>query len=473
MGLFSFLFSKNKMLRTTQEAEAFRARFLEDEELFLKVEQSDDFKRLQELDELVNGAEFKQRRKQVEQLSYKESDCYRSEKQYKAFMKQKSLQVYLSVRDSVELQNYEQMKQTAEYQEYQKLRGMVEAAGFDKKLHANEWNGYRALATQPKMIAWIKFERSKRFKTYCEVKNTNVPQEFEQLAALVQSEEFEERRKFLQNKDRYKTTEDYKLLQEYESLKKRPDFVKYNALLDDSYFNGMRQWELVFEDDFTQGRLDDSRWITRYYAGERFLNDTYGVGEDVQLFTPDNITFNGSAVVLNFRKESVVGKYWDQKLGIRERKYDYSSAMLSTAASFRQQYGRFEAKVKVNRSAVTSCFWMVGDTHIPHVEVVKCQTDGVSLGRKYADKTKIQDDVQFVKKPELGNDYYIFTLEWTAERMVWMINDLVVKEEKENIPAVPMYIVFSLGAHEAPADKNLPVRMEIDWVRGYKRRAEN
>lgn len=36
MGLFSFLFSKHKLLRTTYEAETFRAVFREDEELFLR-----------------------------------------------------------------------------------------------------------------------------------------------------------------------------------------------------------------------------------------------------------------------------------------------------------------------------------------------------------------------------------------------------------------------------------------------------
>ena len=41
MGLFSFLFSKHKLLRTTYEAETFRAVFREDEELFLRVEKGE------------------------------------------------------------------------------------------------------------------------------------------------------------------------------------------------------------------------------------------------------------------------------------------------------------------------------------------------------------------------------------------------------------------------------------------------
>lgn len=468
MGLFSFLFSKNKILRTTHEAETFRAVFREDEELFLKVEKSDDLRRLRELDEQVNSPQFKQRRREIEQLSYKESEYYKAEKQYKALLKLRRLQSYHLICGSQELKGYEHVKTSEEYREFMKLKVIVESAGFDKKLHANEYAAYKQLLSQPKIAALVKFENLRRYNEYCEVRNTNLPKEFEQLTAFVRSDDFKSKRKFLLDKNRYQTTDDYKLGQEYEGLKKRPDLVKYNLLQNDPYFIRMRKWKLVFEDEFDQGRLDETKWLTRYYAGERFLNDTYGVGKDVQLYTPDNITFNGSAIHLNFRKESIIGKYWDQKVGIRERKYDYTSAMISTAVSFCQRYGRFEAKVKLNRSTVTSCFWMLGETEIPHVEIMKSRADGVRMGRVYSHKAAMKKDIQLLKEIELENEYYIFTLEWTEEKMVWMVNDLVVKEEHENIPDIPMYVAFSLGANEHPADRCLPAHMEIDWVRGYK-----
>lgn len=468
MGLFSFLFSKHKILRTTHEAETFRTVFREDEELFLKVEQSDDLKRFRELDKLVNSPQFTEQRKKIEQLSYKDSKYFTAEKQYKALLKMRKLKSYSLIKDSQELRGYEHVKTTDEYREYMKLKVIVKSAGFDKKLHANEFAAYKAIIARPKIAALIKFENLKQYKEYCEVNATDLPQEFEQLAAYIQSDEFKNNRKFLLDKNRYQTTEEYKLLQEYETLKSRPDIVKYNTLLNDPYFNSMRKWKLVFEDNFDQGRLDDTKWITRYYAGERFLNDTYGVGNDVQLYTADNIAFNNTNISLNFRKESIIGKYWDSQVGIRERKYDYTSAMISTAASFRQRYGRFEAKVKLNRSAVTSCFWMLGDTDVPHVEIMKCRADGVHLGRAFTYKAAVNNDSQLLKEIELGNEYYIFTLEWTEEKMVWMVNDMVVKEERENIPDVPMYIVFSLGATATPADKYVPARMDIDWVKAYR-----
>ena len=153
MGLFSFLFSKHKLLRTTYEAETFRAVFREDEELFLRVEKGEELKRYRELEEYVNSAQFKERRKEIEQLSYKDSEYYKAERQYKALLKVRKLQSYLLIADSEELKGYERVKALPEYQEYQKLKVMVMSAGFDKKLHAVEYKAYQEIIRQPKIAA--------------------------------------------------------------------------------------------------------------------------------------------------------------------------------------------------------------------------------------------------------------------------------------------------------------------------------
>lgn len=441
--------------------------YRENEELFKKVEKSEELKRFRELEEYINDPLFKQRKKEVEHLSYKGSRYYEAEKQYKALLKLRKLQSYHIVCNSPELMGYEKVKDTEEYQEYVKLATVVKSAGFDKKLNPVEYKAYRDIIRNPKIAALIKFEKLRRYREYCEMKDSDVPAKFEELAAFVQSEEFREQRKFLMSKHRYMLTDDYQKLTEYENLKDSPEIVKYKTLLNDPYFSSMQKWQLVFEDDFEQGSLDGMKWITRYYAGERFLNDTYGVGGDVQLFTADNVSFGQSSVYLNFRKESIIGKYWDPKLGIREHAYEYTSGLISTAAFFRQRYGRFEAKIRLNRSDIAACFWLAADKDVPHVNVMKCTTAGVSAGNVYAHRGAVADGTSPIKELGLLNDFYIFTLEWTAERLVWRVNDLVVKEVKEHVPDIPMYVVFSLGTTKEPADRNVPVRMEIDWVRAY------
>lgn len=469
MGLFSFLFPQHKKIRTTHEAEMFREVFREDYELFSRIEKSDDLKRFQELEEYVNSPEFKKRRKDIEQLSYKDSEYYTAEIQYKILLKSRKLRAYCLLRDAEELKGYLRVKASESYKEYVKLHVVVTSAGFDKKLHAVEYAEYCKVIKTPKIAALIRLEKNRKFKYYMELKDTSVPAEFEQLTAFVQSDDFKKNRSYLLDKHRYLTTDDYKLLCEYEELKKRPDFAKYLTLKSDPYFNSMRQWEQVFEDTFTGGKLDENRWITRYYAGDRLLNDTYGVGQDVQLFTKENVSFDNNCVCLNFRKESIIGKYWDSSFGLRERKFEYTSGMLNTAVSFRQRYGRFEAKVKLNRSLqLNQCFWMAGEVNVPHVDIVKCCTEGISCGNIYPCHSSLSRTHEVLKDIDLASDFYIFTLEWRADRLVWMVNDTVVKEVYENIPDVPMYIAFSIGSISPLSEKQLSGKMEIDWVKAYK-----
>lgn len=466
------LFSKSKKIRSTADAETLRKVFTEDEEVYKKVEASEDLKRFYELDAYVNSPAFKARRKQIEQLRYKDSEYYKKEKEYKDLLRAPKLRAYYLIKESQELQGYSKVRDSALYEEYAKLKVVVRSAGFDKKLRPEEFLAYKKIVQDPKIKAVIRLEKNKKFRYYSEVKDTPLPEKFEKLAAFIRSEDFKKNRTYLLDKKRYFTTDDYKLLCEYEGLKKRPDLVKYFALREDEHFNRMRHWTPVFSDDFMMGKLDENKWITRYYAGERFLNDTYAVGEDIQLFTRENISFGKNVMCLNFRKESIIGKYWDAVLGIREKKFEYTSAMISSACSFRQRYGRFEAKIRFSHSPVHECFWMRGDTDVPHIGIMESAGDSVKVGNSYVSRGKKETSVQVLKDIPLANDYYIFTFEWTRDRMTWMINDTVVREVRENIPDVPMYIGLSLCATREPSGKHVPSRMEVDWVRFYKQKEE-
>lgn len=462
------LFSRNKKIRTTYEAETLRKVFNEDYEVYSKVGKSPDLKRYQELNAYVNSPVFKERRKKIEQLSYKNSEYYKAEKRYKILLKSVKLKAYYLIRESQELQGYLKVKESPLFQQYAKLRVIVHSAGFDKKLRPEEYRAYKDIVKDRRIKALIRFEKNRKFRFYVEMNGSNIPREFEQLSAYIKSDDFNKNREYLLNKKRYLTTDDYKLLCEYEVLRKRSDMVKYFSLCSDVNFQNMCKWELVFYDDFNTGKLDAKRWITRYYAGERFLDDTYGVGNDVQLFTPENVGFDKNAVCLKFKKESLIGKYWDRSLGIREKEYAYTSGMLSSATAFRQCYGKFEAKIRLSRSAVKQCFWMRGDTDVPHIQILENDLNGLKMGNICISRGGIVNGVSPVKDMKLSADYYIFTLEWTRDKMVWSINDTVVKEVHDNIPQVPMYIGLSLSANDKPADKYVPAAMEVDWVRFYK-----
>ncbi len=469
MGLFS---RRNKKIRTTYEAETLRKLFQEDHALHTRVENSEELRRWRELDNLVNDPVFKARRKEIEQLQYKGSSYYLREKEYKKLLRNRKLKAYYQVKESQELEGYLHVRESDLYEEYRKLKVVVTAPGFDKKLRPQEYTEYRKLLADPKIKALNRFEKNRKYRYYTEIRETTLPEEFEKLVPYIKSDEFRENRSFLLNKKRYQTTEDHKLLCEYDALGKQPEIVRYFLLDRDVHFHNMARWEPVFTEEFDRGRLDKNRWITRYHAGERFLNDTYGVGNDVQLFTGDNISFTERSVILHFKKEQIIGKYWDYKRGIREKEYHYTSGLLSTAASFRQQYGRFEAKIRLTTSAVHQNFWMQGEEQMPHIQILDAGVGGLRMGHTYSRRGGIGSSIASIADLKLPHDFYIFTLEWTPDKLVWRINDTVVKEVKEDIPNIPMYVVFSLGSGEEPAARYVPARMEIEWARFYKLRAE-
>ncbi len=159
MGLFSFFSSKHKKLRSTHEAETCRTIFRENEELFLRVEKSEELRRLRQLDAEINSPRFKQQRKEIEQLTYKGSECHTAEKQYKALLKTRKLQSYLIVNESKELEGYRLLQNTEEFREYVQLKAVVKSPDFDRQLHAAEALAYKKLIAHPKIKAAIKLDR--------------------------------------------------------------------------------------------------------------------------------------------------------------------------------------------------------------------------------------------------------------------------------------------------------------------------
>ncbi|MDL2283122.1 family 16 glycosylhydrolase [Odoribacter sp. OttesenSCG-928-G04] len=464
------LFSRGKKIRSTYEAETLRNVFHEDYELYQKIGQSEDLKRYFELQEYINSPLFKENKRKIEQLTYKGSEYHTAEKKFKTLLKNKKLRSYYIIKDSQELKGYLSVKASPLYAEYEKLNVLVRSAGFDKKLRVEEYLRYKELLNDEKIRAAIKFEKNKQYRHYTEICGTDFSQEFERLDTYIKTDEFKNGRDFLLNKKRYQTTDDYKLHCEYEELGKRSDILKYFSLHSDALFGNMIKWEMVFSDEFKGGKVDTGKWITRYYSGERFLDDTYGTGNDVQLYIKEGVELSNDTALLKFKKEEIVGKYWNAKLGMVEKTYEYTSGMLNTAACFRQECGRFEAKIKLARSAVKQSFWMQGDEMTPHVQIMENSASGLYMGTLFMKDGKIMNNAPRLNDIKLASDYYIFTLEWSKNKMVWKINDTVVREITDQLPTIPMYIGFSLGATEKPADKHIPASMEIDWVRCYKLR---
>jgi beta-glucanase (GH16 family) len=104
---------------------------------------------------------------------------------------------------------------------------------------------------------------------------------------------------------------------------------------------------------------------------------------------------------------------------------------------------------------------MLADKITPHVDI--CRT---SKGKVWVDLFSNKSNHSRTSiGSRYSNDFFIFTLEWTRDRLTWKINNTEVFVQTTDVPQEPMYLLLA-GGLDKPV--NGMTSMEIDWVRVYK-----
>lgn len=428
----------NRKIRSTREAEIQRMVFQDDYRTYSRVKESADLKRYCELEGYVSNSAFREKRKKIEHLIYRESECYQAEKRYRSLLKSPELRAYYLLEKSPQLKNYLKVKNSELYIRYAALREKVRTGELNKRAYPQEYAEYKQLEKQEALKEAIALESKRRFAYYLKVKESGLPVEFEKLKTYVESEQFRQEKCFLLDRNRYETTADYKLWYEYEVLKKRPDIIRYFLLSTDECFQDMLRWELVFEEEFTDRELDRRKWSVLQEESR-------------------NIPMKR-------------GRGWRE---IGEEEYGCLSTQLSSALSFRQCYGKFEAKIKLTNFSGGQCFELRGEAGLPRVEILKRGKEGIYMGNVIVSEKSRRNSLQLLNGVRYTEDYYIFSLEWTPEKMVWRINDAVVKEIEKDIPDEPLYLVLKAGLNERQQTDQVFIPMDVAWVKCYKRKKED
>lgn len=219
---------------------------------------------------------------------------------------------------------------------------------------------------------------------------------------------------------------------------------------------------MTFNDEFDADNLDTKKWLTNYYWGEKLLKDRYSVESDLQAYTEkENFEIRNSVLKISTKPQKVTGKGWSATHGFSVKEFDYTSGLINSSNSFSQKYGVFTAKIKLGDPNAKSAFWMLADKITPHIDI--CRT---SKGKVWFDYFSVNGNTS---KTSLGsrysNDFFIYTLEWTSDKLVWKINDTVVFTQTSDVPQEPMYVLMA-GGLDKPI--NGMTSMEIDWIRVYQ-----
>ena len=371
----------------TAKIESEEAALIKDHKEFKAYSKSDELARFEELDKIVNTSEFTGKVKEIKSQKFKDTEENKKEREYLALKKSKDIKTYFKVKESRELEEYKQTDKSDDLKKYQELAEYVNSKEFaDAKQSAGkEYKGtdaykkeheYLGLKKSSAIKKYFKFKSSAKLQTYQQVTGSDSLNRLKELEEVTNSEEFKKVKDYmaLKPKAKYEQSKEFKMESEYLELKKSEKLIWYQKLKTKNEFHKLKEWELTFEDDFSESELDRSKWMTNYYWGEKLLKDTYALPGDKHLYTKGrNIEISESVLKIVTKKEVASGKVWNPIVGFKNQEFDYTSGLISTGKSFRQQHGKVRAKIRMSGAPVRQAMWMVADKILPHVDVAKVE----------------------------------------------------------------------------------------------------
>nr|AIG55753.1 secreted protein [Thraustotheca clavata] len=252
--------------------------------------------------------------------------------------------------------------------------------------------------------------------------------------------------------------------------------------------NISESWQLTFEDDFNS--LDASRWSM---ANECSTANGCIHNNEKQVYLRSQVYAENGNLVL----EATDNEYTSPgNAGVRK----YRSGKVDSAQSFAQQYGRFEARIKLPVGVgMWPAFWLMPrggrcwptDGEIDIMEYVGQTPNRVYGNYHFGQKcngnlhydNSVCGETGRSKQVNLSQDYHVYSVEWTPKSISWFIdgelyytldNNLCKKKELFFIPNKPFYIIFNLAVGgDWPGSPNsntvFPQRMYIDYIRVYQK----
>jgi Glycosyl hydrolases family 16 len=433
---------------------------------FKDMDGSSKINEFETLEKFIESPAFREKQK-MKPFTFKDTDEYRKFDEYKVLKRDPEIRSFLKSKRK------EEIKKTKSVLRFEELDSFIKSSEFLAKKNmkpitfkdSEEYKKlleYKRIKGSLEIKEFYKFKSSKEYSNYLNTDGSARLKRYHELKEYVATTEFKQKKEYLLDKKRFEKTEMFKEIQEYEKLKKNKDIIWYFKVKDSDKFDILKHRELTFSDEFDSEKLDTKKWLTNYYWGEKLLKDRYSVESDLQAYTEkENFEIRNSILKINTKPQRISGKVWSAARGFSTKEFSYTSGLINSGNSFRQKYGVFSAKIKLGNPAAKSAFWMLADKITPHLDI--CRT---SSGKVWFDYFSSKGNTS---KTSIGsrysNDYFIYTLEWASDKLIWKINDTEVFSQTSDVPQEPMYVLLA-GGLDKPI--NGMTSMEIDWVRIYK-----
>jgi beta-glucanase (GH16 family) len=262
-------------------------------------------------------------------------------------------------------------------------------------------------------------------------------------------------------------------------------------------------WTLAWSDEFDgpNGSAPDStKWV--YDIG---WGDGGWGNNELEYYTSgrDNSFLQGGSLVIEARTDDL-----QPSMVCGSSPCNYTSARMKTLGTFSQQYGRFEARIKIpTGSGMWPAFWMMG-TDFPTVDWPACGeidvmenwgSDGTVIAGTTHDpgansENGISGEYTFSSLTTVANDYHVYAIEWDVNAVKFFVDTTeyhcvrkpsapssscgAISGTVANAPHTwpfdkPFFMLLNLAIDSSSDNRpnsstKFPAQMLVDYVRVYK-----
>ncbi len=469
MSIFSFLFGGKYPETSKYEAQLAQAK--NDFGKFNQIAKGADLMTYEELKKTTATADFKNRVDHLKNDRYKGTSEYQKEQELKQLAKSSDIKGYLKFVASGDAKKADAAIASEAYKEFLALEKVVSTSDFKAKAkvsgseEAKQLARFIQLKGDTTVKAAVSFAKSSAYANYKKTAGSDRLKKYEALTEYVKTPDFINKKKYLENKNRFKESEEAKQLAILANLEKSKDLKWYFAALKAGTFKEADKWELKFSDEFAGQKVDSKKWLSGYYWGKKTAGIEYSLADERQAFTEANAKVSGGVLTISTRPGDATGTVWSpEALGFVKKNFEASSAVITSGDSFRQKFGKFDFKVKATgaMAPVFANIWLSSDKNKEINVATFGKSKGVTLGA--GQNIKAVDDVKY------STGYFIYTLEWTPEKLTWKVNGVEVYSTTQNVPQEEMYIC--MGSNVVGDGKIGNADMSIEWVKVYDAKAK-
>ena len=406
---------------------------------YYKVEKSLELAEYKTLFHEVKAAEFIENKKTLQNRKYKDTEEYRTVTKLRKLQNSPSIHSYYKILTSEELKEYEAFKVTPEFENLGDKAKVKESPQLSKLKH---------------------FERSKEYRNYTRYHNSYIIKEYEHLKEVVDTPEFKKSNDYWSNDKRWYETAEYAKEQRFYELAKNPDIAFFNAEKPER-FEKYKNLKPTFSDHFKWNTLDKSRWNYGFHYPGKELISNHSFADEKQCNNGGkNVSVENDTLRILTKHEKMTAPAWHTEKGFINKEFQFTSDVLQTAGEFRQKEGVFRAKLRCTGN-IHHAFWLGGNAKLPHINIFHYDGKQITIGN--ANKN-VFDGIEI--KGLAHNEYYIYSLIWKNNELIWMINNIEVYRTTSNIPSEPLYLAFnSFIPEKTHGDSG---HLEVDWVKVYE-----